>query len=343
MTELAEAARPFLAEGWPHTGQGKREPTCQPPKRIWWSDERREQFEQMWRDDVDVEEMADFFETSAATIYSKASQWKLGRRRPITGPRKGKKRRAKRKLRADPTGQRRKTRLASTEGPKIRLEPHDPRYRAGTTVFPTSVVPVARQPQLLKSGHNSYKIGKSFTKGPWKGMPIFTLTLEERATCPRSCQQWATCYGNNMPFAQRIHDDGSLTRRLWGELAALAAQHPAGFVLRLHVLGDFFSVPYVDFWRDMLGEFAALRIFGFTARRPDDPIGRALIHLTADQGDRFKMRFSGGGYETHCAEVVDRADEATGIICPAEKDPDRSCATCALCISSDRTISFMRH
>lgn len=299
---------------------------------------KRPVFEQMWRDMAPVEEMSDFFGVTTATIYAKASQWGLGRRftRKAAGKRK------KRVLRADPTGQRRKTRLRATDGPKITLAPHDPRYRAGTTVFPTSVVPASKLSRLLKTGDNSYKTGRIFTRGHWRGMPIFTLTLQERDTCPRSCLQWATCYGNNMPFAQRIFDDGTLTKRLWGELAALAAEHQ-GFVVRLHVLGDFFSVEYVEFWRQALADFPALHIFGFTARRPDDPIGAALIFLTRDEHARFRMRFSGAGFETDSAEVINRAEDATGIVCPAELNPDKSCATCGLCASSDKTIFFIRH
>jgi hypothetical protein len=133
--------------------------------------------------------------------------------------------------------------VSDGEGPhvKITLEPHDPRYRAGTTIFPKSVTPASRLGRLLKSGHNSRKIGKTCTKGRLRGAPIYTLTLEERATCPRSCAPWAMCYGNSMPFAHRIFDDGTLTKRLWGELASLQADNPNGFLIRLHVLGDFFS------------------------------------------------------------------------------------------------------
>lgn len=337
-----------LPDDWPYTSQGKREPTCQPPRRIWWSDERRQKFEQMWRDDVDVEEMADFFEISPQAVYGKASQWKLGRRRDRGGNlRRAGPRRKKRRLPKHDRGNQRRFVGAVARGDarqgRVTLEAHDPRARAGTTVFPSTVIPSSRLPRLLKSGHNSRKIGKTAAKGRWRGMPIYTLTLEERATCPRSCLQWATCYGNNMPFAQRIFDDGTLTKRLWGELAALAAEHPAGFVVRLHVLGDFFSTEYVDFWRQAIADFPALQIFGFTARRPPDPIGVALVLLVADQQDRVAMRFSGAGYETHCAEVVDTADQATGILCPAQSDPERSCATCGLCWTSTATISFLRH
>lgn len=314
-------------------------------RRHWWSAERRQQFEQMWRDGVRVEEMSDIFEISRASIYGKASQWNLGRRTPRGKRADGQpaKRRTNRVKARDSSGQRRFQPPATKRKAIIALEAHDPRLVAGITIFPTSVIPASKLPRLLKSGHNSRKIGKIATKGRWRGFPIWTLTLQERATCPRTCLEFATCYGNNMPFADRIVDDGTLTRRLWGELAAHNAESAAGFVVRLHVLGDFFSVEYVEFWRQALIDFPALNIFGFTARRAADPIGAALINLAAAEQARFAMRFSGAGYETHCSEVVDKAEDATGTLCPAESNPDRSCATCGLCWTSTNTISFVRH
>jgi hypothetical protein len=69
--------------------------------------------------------------------------------------------------------------------------------------------------RVLKDGHQSRKIGKFVTKGKMRGFPIFTLTLEERATCPRSCLQWATCFGNNMQAAERIVAGPELEAALW--------------------------------------------------------------------------------------------------------------------------------
>lgn len=333
--------------GWPYTKPNGE-------KRVsWCDDKKRTDFERMWRDDVDVEEMADFFECSTGTIYSKASQWKLGRRRPLGGPRKNRtrvhgaapaKRRKKRVWKRDTTGQRRKAGFTDGAGPRVVLEPHHPASREGATIFPTMVIPARRRPRMLISGMNSAKIGTVATKGRWAGMRLYTLTLEERETCPRSCLEWARCYGNNMPFADRIADDGTLTTRLWGELAALNAEFPGGFIVRLHVLGDFYSTAYVDFWRRALADFPALRVFGFTARRPPDPIGNALVLLAADEQDRFVMRFSGAGYETHSSEVVETAESPMmGIRCPAELKSSRCCATCGLCWTSTRTITFVAH
>jgi hypothetical protein len=80
------------------------------------------------------------------------------------------------------------------------------------TLFPTTVRDVGQE-WLLKGGEHSGKIGRRVTKGAWKGFPIFTLTLEERATCPVSCALWHSCYGNHMPMARRWRHGPELLER----------------------------------------------------------------------------------------------------------------------------------
>jgi hypothetical protein len=240
-------------------------------------------------------------------------------------------------------GTQRRFQGANSTGPRIVITDHHPAIRKGTTFFPSTVIPAAGEVRMLKSGDNSRKIGAVLEKGRWKGQHIYTLTLEERDTCPPSCLEYKTCYGNNMPFARRIHDDGTLMKRLWAELAVLSIDNPTGFIVRLHVLGDFFSVEYVDFWRQALEDFPKLNIFGFTARQAPDPIGIALLELTAAQYERFRMRFSAGGHKTDCSEVVDAAEDVNFVRCPAETDPKRCCASCGLCMQSNVSISFVRH
>lgn len=307
--------------------------------RTSWSPEERVELARMWDAKMPVVAIADALGKPENSIYSKAHQMGLPPRRGGGAKRqKGWTKRAD-----DVEGLRRFSGYTKHDGHRVQLPPHHPALREGSTIFPTTVIPASHVERLLKSGHNSAKIGKQMVKGRWKGMPIYTLTLEERETCPRTCLQWATCYGNNMHMAHRIHDDGTLTLRLTSELLHLAFIHPQGFVVRLHVLGDFYSVAYVEFWRTMLERFANLRIFGFTARLPADPIGRAVLELMRDFYDRVSMRVSGGGYATDCAEVVDTADQATGIRCPAETDAARCCANCGLCMQTNRTITFVRH
>ncbi len=220
----------------------------------------------------------------------------------------------------------------------------DPAYRAGRTIFGRRVYPASEVGRVLKSGHNNRKIGKVVTKGRWKGMPIYMLTLEERATRPRDCKAWATCYGNNLNWAQRIVHGGDLEAALERELADLNARHPRGFVIRLHVLGDFYSVAYVYLWRRALAKYPALRVFGYTARDPQgDPIGKLLDAMSRTQWDRFAIRFSGRGLPERGAEVIDLVQETPAIICPAQTGATDCCGTCGLCWQTQRNVAFLRH
>ena len=92
------------------------------------------------------------------------------------------------------------------------------------------------------------------------------LTLEERATCPASCHAFDYCYGNSMHYARRVKHGTRFELRLIDEVAALADQHRQGFVIRLHVLGDFYSEHYAKVWTELLARVPALRVYGYTAR-----------------------------------------------------------------------------
>src|SRR4051812_47158482 len=153
-----------------------------------------------------------------------------------------------------------------------------PAHRTGRSLFPSRIFDASEVKRVLKDGHQSRKIGKTVTKGARRGWPIFTLTLEERATCPRSCKAWGICYGNAMQAAERIVAGAELEKALWDELGALQRKHRRGFMVRLHVLGDFYSTAYVQLWANALKAFPALHVFGFTARDPvSDEIGAMLL------------------------------------------------------------------
>lgn len=232
---------------------------------------------------------------------------------------------------------------AAPRGRGIVIGTLSPAYRAGNSIFPSRVFAPGEVRRVLKDGHQSRKIGKEVRKGARKGWPIFTLTLEERATCPRTCTEWGTCYGNNMQAAERIEHGDELTDALEAELYALARKHPSGFMVRLHVLGDFYSEAYVEFWARMLDELPPLHVFGFTARLPGTAIGDALAPLIERQWERFAIRVSGGKTDLKAAEIVESGDDSHSIICPAQTGATECCATCALCWHSTRSIAFRRH
>lgn len=213
----------------------------------------------------------------------------------------------------------------------------------GVTAFTKSV----KQPTevtLLKSSKANKKLGNSseiIMKGAWKGMPLFSLTLQERATCPSTCNFWATCYGNNMPFAHRInHKNKNFLPLLEKELDTLAKTYSFGFVVRLHVLGDFYSPEYVNFWIRMIAKHPQLRIYGYTARIAGK-IHDALKGLLSS--DRVWIRFSSVPTNKTAMFATNAANNVKGIVCPVQTKKTASCLTCALCWSTKQTILFIEH
>lgn len=222
----------------------------------------------------------------------------------------------------------------------------NPAFSEARTIFPHSVVDVAGLNNVLVSGVNSKKIGGMITKGPARGFPIYTLTLEERATCPTSCRHWRSCYGNNMHLAKRVRHDAAFEARLEAELAILQSRHPGGFAVRLHVLGDFYSVEYVDLWRHFLLRYRSLFVFGFTARwQRSDPIAVALLMLVTTQRERFAIRFSNAPVDEDSTVSIEHPVQkpADATICPAQTGKTESCGTCGLCWHSRRRIAFLQH
>lgn len=222
--------------------------------------------------------------------------------------------------------------------------------RSARTLFPSRVFAPDEVARLLKDGHQSRKIGRTITKGHRRGWPIFTLTLEERATCPRSCLEWQTCYGNRMQAAERIEATGpdnarAVMNALSHEVVRLAEEFPRGFLVRLHVLCDFFSADYVAFWAGLLRDVPALHLFGFTANAPDSVIGIAVAKMIAASGwDRAAIRFSGADGPDCASRVIGPGEiDNLAIVCPAQTGGTDCCATCALCWASTRSIAFRRH
>ncbi len=234
----------------------------------------------------------------------------------------------------------------------MRLTPNHAALSERRTIHVTMVTAPSNARRLLKSAADNDKLGKgrrAIVKGKWKGFPMYVLTLQERATCPTSCQRWRDCFGNGSTFAQRIdHTRDNFLPKLAAELAELSEKHPRGFVVRLHILGDFYSVPYVDFWRRALEAFPMLHIFGYTHRTASSAIGKAIRALRADAalGNRFAVRASDSPREAYSANVVKlaAADSKHGIVCPEQTWKTESCLTCGLCWSLPHTpIVFIDH
>lgn len=227
------------------------------------------------------------------------------------------------------------------------LDALHPAVIEGRTLYRARVTDPSTPLRLLKSGAHNRKIGGRIVKGAWRGMPVFTLTLEERATCPQSCRQWADCYGNKMNWSQRLIAGPSLEARLERELWDLAQEHPRGFVVRLHVLGDFYSVEYVRRWLAWLVRFPALRVYGYTAWPAETPIGALIAEVARRQWSRFAIRQSNGtGSERATITLYHKPNGSIArdaIVCPAQTDATECCGTCGLCWGTERNIAFLAH
>lgn len=213
----------------------------------------------------------------------------------------------------------------------------------GTTIFLKQVKDPCKVTRLLQPASSNKKLGGGkgiVAKGKWRGFPMYSLSLEERATCPSTCQQWRNCYGNNMPFANRIDvKNPSFKSTLTQEVSDLAKKHTNGLLIRLHVLGDFYSVEYVRLWKTLIRKHPNLHVFGYTHRLPTSSIGKEIQSM---QNDRCWIRWSdqGGPMSANCDQ---HGIIAEGITCPEQTGKTESCLTCGLCWATKMPIRFLSH
>lgn len=147
---------------------------------------------------------------------------------------------------------------------------------------------VLKRPSSAKLG----SAGRYVKKGTLKGAEVYTLTLTERETCPTSCGHWDDCYGNNMPFAHRLEHGEELEARLIREVkekCQAAAKKGRKVLVRLHVLGDFYSVGYVEMWRKLLVLHKNLYVWGYTHVTPSDNL--QIYHQLQLARDGFPERW----------------------------------------------------
>lgn len=231
------------------------------------------------------------------------------------------------------------------------LAPDHPAMRENRSLFPSRVVDVTESApdRLLVSGENNRKLGDIVAKGRFKGYALYGLSLEERATCPTHCAVRDICYGNSMHMARRhrIVDRDVFYDRLGEEIFDLLAEHEAGVLIRLHVLGDFIDVDYIANWADLLENSEALAVYGYTAHKPESEIGEAIAAVKERFPDRFRIRWS-NSQEADGARVLDFEPEDAkvdgAIVCPAQTDATACCATCGLCWEQSSTpIAFIKH
>src|SRR6185437_2462885 len=240
------------------------------------------------------------------------------------------------------------------------LPANHPALIENRTLFPSTVVTVDDDfpDRLLVSGKNNRKLGERIFKGQFAGYALYGLSLEERATCPVTCDSRSYCYGNGMQMARRhrITDLDLFGTFPEAEIREILAGGVGGLMVRLHVLGDFPSVEYVALWADLLDEHDNLACYGYTHRLPKerggDEIGDAILALKLRFPKRFRIRWSsaikslGDG-----ARVIDFVPDKPrikgndgGTVCPAQTDATACCASCGMCWENPaETVLFIKH
>jgi len=233
-----------------------------------------------------------------------------------------------------------KAQITTVEKYTMKLE--TTRYQKSKKSLGTYSHDILKKPSSAKLGG----AGRYVKKGKLKGAEVYTLTLTERETCPTSCGHWDDCYGNNMPFAHRLEHGPELEARLIAELkekCTKAAEKGRKVLVRLHVLGDFYSVGYVLLWRKLLVLHKNLYVWGYThhTAKHGGPIYEELFALRTGFPDRWHVRWSDTGmrYSANSAELP-----YEGIVCPEQEGKTAACTTCSLCWDApDKNIIFKTH
>ena len=218
-----------------------------------------------------------------------------------------------------------------------------------TTKYPKSKQSLTDYSHSVLKRPSSAKIGSAgryVKKGKLKGAEVYTLTLTERETCPQSCGHWDDCYGNNMPFAHRLEHGKELENRLFdevGEKCRKAAEKGRKVLVRLHVLGDFYSTDYVLLWRTLMVLHDNLHVWGYTHHnaQTDSDIYKELFTNRVAFPERWFVRWSDTGmhFSANSEELG-----TTGIVCPEQTGQTQACTTCSLCWDApEKNIIFKTH
>ena len=221
----------------------------------------------------------------------------------------------------------------------------------GGSLYPAKVFS-ASEMAILKPGSQSPKLGQRVRvgKAPHKGLPILSLSLEEGMTCDPNCDLRNLCYAGKMSQEKRVRYDGPQTDKAIARSIINLDEGPAH--LRLHTVGDFPTVTYVE------AVLAALTVshstsFGYTHWQPESEIG-AVIRAHADFHWRtFAIRTSyrHGSRLPLGERAAVTVDDFTprllemhdALPCPEQTGNVPDCGKCGLCWNTKQNIAFRLH
>ena len=215
------------------------------------------------------------------------------------------------------------------------------------SVYQKNIHDAETYPYNVIKRNTGAKLGRVVKKTRLRGAKIYVLTLEERTTCDPDCEHWLDCFGNNMPYAHRFKANTALLGAISKNLDEIDAKGHI-YLVRLHILGDFYSLEYVDFWQDQLERRPLLNIYGYTRNTPNSRIpkysalGLAILNVRIKYPDRFAVRFSNDPSDKFSANSEHVSLD--GIVCPEQTGHTESCGNCGLCWTmKEKPVIFLDH
>ena len=133
----------------------------------------------------------------------------------------------------------------------------------GRTLFPSSVQVGGPVPAHSCVWGEPKKNWRSGNEGSLVSMP-FSVSRWKRGRRASELSPLAELLWEWHALARRHKHGEAFERKLEQEIAAKQRECPDGFVVRVHILGDFYSPIYVVLWRRWLRLFPALRLFGYS-------------------------------------------------------------------------------
>lgn len=196
--------------------------------------------------------------------------------------------------------------------------------------------PIGIMPELLKVGNSK------------TGAAVRTWSMNQ-TTCPCHC---VGCYADSGCYQftgvkESLRRNTELAKNhlefLKRALIAQCETFKPGTEIRIHAVGDFFSLDYLNMWHDIAAMFPALIFWTYTKVRAFEnafnDLGNANIVKSVVPG--FGFNFG------HCDYVIDmyHALIAMGVkvhICRCGIDPEQHCAGCHKC-SECEYVLFVEH
>jgi hypothetical protein len=234
-------------------------------------------------------------------------------------------------------------------------------FELANDITPLSPHPMSGdlQPEGLEMGNKKTGIaGKYYDR-------IFVFNLPIRITCP-GATQWCAIHCYNSDDRVDVYPMDKWRINLWWAVNSpaclkekiakqLKEEYNSRTAVRFHSCGDFYSVEYIQMWREICQSFPDIRFWGYTRSWAVHDLSPYLASLVALRNVNLFASWDRDiapepiGWRK---SLVAMTNEEVGLlgktgnayVCPEQYNLVRCCADCALCIRSYRyDVIFILH